>query len=157
MFFVVTGHHSFKSLLLSRFFSITTVLSRRVVETSPIVLLICVREFVHFAIHFFISFKICTLISIRVRYTALWLAIRYTGTLHYCRDYLCWALDYFFLSYPTVVASIKWMKNVITEFFWYILCQGNLLFYFTVSFVILSASTMYSRRLCVRNNKVHDH
>ena len=74
MFFVVTGHHSFKSLLRSRFFSITTVLSRRVVETS-IVLLICVREFVHFAIHFFISFKICTLISIRVRYTALWLAI----------------------------------------------------------------------------------
>ena len=57
MFFVVTGHHSFKSLLLSRFFSITTVLSRRVVETSPIVLLICVREFVHFAIHFFISLK----------------------------------------------------------------------------------------------------
>ena len=49
------------------------------------------------------------------------------------------------------------MKNVITEFFWYILRQGNLLFYFTVSFVILSASTMYSRRLCVRNNKVHDH
>ena len=47
------------------------------------------------------------------------------------------------------------MKNVITEFFWYILCQGNLLFYFTVSFVILSASTMYSRRLCVGNNKVH--
>ena len=31
-------------------------------------------------------------------------------------------LDDFLFSYPTVVASIKWMKSVITEFFWYILC-----------------------------------
>ena len=46
---------------------------------------------------------------------------------------------------------------MISDFFWDILYQGNFLFYSTVSFVVLNASTMYSYCLCARNNKVHDH
>ena len=34
-------------------------------------------------------------------------------------------------------------KNMISDFFWYILSQGNVLFHSIVSFVVLSASAKY--------------